>query len=68
MKGIKTILSAMLLAAMAVSCNDNFDTPPMVTPTRSRKPKSVFRRDTLHHSATITPLPYKHLHRHNFDN
>ncbi len=37
MKGIKTILSAMLLATMAVSCNDNFDTPPMVTPTAQDK-------------------------------
>ena len=41
MKKLKTILSVMLLGLAAVSCNDNFDTPPMVAPVAQDKPNTT---------------------------
>lgn len=38
MKTLKTILSVLLLALIAVSCNDDFDTPPLVAPVAKDKP------------------------------
>lgn len=68
MKGIKTILSAMLLATMAVSCNDNFDTPPMVTPTAQDKAnitiaefKEKYWQDAPNYIDTVKELSLIHI-------
>ncbi len=38
MKKIKLLLGAMLLMVVAVACNDDYDTPPMVVPTATHTP------------------------------
>lgn len=38
MKKFKLLLGAMLLMVVAVACNDDYDTPPMVVPTATHTP------------------------------